>query len=85
MTASGGYIQNLIYGFGGLRLDERGLVEAYPPVLPPQWRSLEFRHLSVRGRLYDVLIDRGRNGHVQLRRTDVGIAASPTAAGSPNP
>ncbi len=85
VTASGGYIQNLIFGFGGLRLDERGLVEAYPPVLPPQWQSLKFRHLSFRGRLYDVLIDRDKSGHVHMRRTDAGIAAAQAAVGSSAP
>jgi trehalose/maltose hydrolase-like predicted phosphorylase len=69
ITASGGYLQNLIYGFGGLRIEEMGLVAAYPPVLPPEWRSLTLKHLSFRGQNYDIVIDRDRDGRVQLRRT----------------
>src|SRR5262249_39779461 len=40
LTGSGGYLQSLLYGFSGLRIREPGLVEAYPPVLPPTWNSL---------------------------------------------
>jgi hypothetical protein len=69
ITASGGYIQSLIYGFGGLRIEERGLVEAYPPVLPPEWKSLTLEHLSFRGRYHDIVIDRDPAGRVRLRRT----------------
>src|SRR5450631_121491 len=68
VTASGGYLQNLIYGFSGLRIEEMGLVAAYPPVLPPEWRSLTLKHLSFRGQNYDIVIDRDRDGRVQLRR-----------------
>ncbi|GAC1309840.1 MAG: glycosyl hydrolase family 65 protein [Steroidobacteraceae bacterium] len=69
VTASGGYLQNLIYGFGGLRVEEQGLREAYPPVLPPAWRSMRLEHVSFRGRHYDILVDRDISGRVRLRRT----------------
>src|SRR5262249_28653588 len=40
ITSSGGFLQNLIYGFSGLRIAEKGLAEAYAPVLPPEWKSM---------------------------------------------
>ena len=40
VTASGGFLQNLLYGFSGLRIEEQGLIEAYAPVLAPEWKSM---------------------------------------------
>jgi trehalose/maltose hydrolase-like predicted phosphorylase len=68
VTASGAYLQNLIYGFTGLRVQPKGLVEEYRPVLPREWKSLTFKHLSFRGHLFDIIIDRDEAGRVQLRR-----------------
>jgi trehalose/maltose hydrolase-like predicted phosphorylase len=68
VTASGAYLQNLIYGFSGLRVRANGLVAAYPPVLPPDWRSVTLKHLSFRDQRYDIVIDRDAAGHVRLRR-----------------
>jgi trehalose/maltose hydrolase-like predicted phosphorylase len=72
LTASGGYLQTLLYGFSGLRLAQQGLVAAYPPVLPPDWKSLTLKHLSLRGQFLDVVIDRDREGRVQLEQTTPG-------------
>jgi trehalose/maltose hydrolase-like predicted phosphorylase len=68
VTSSGAYLQNLIYGFSGLRIQPQGLVAAYPPVLPREWHSLTLKHLSFRGQLFDIVIDRDPAGRVQLRR-----------------
>jgi trehalose/maltose hydrolase-like predicted phosphorylase len=69
VTASGAYLQNLIYGFSGLRIQPQGLVAEYPPVLPAEWKSLRFNHLNFRGQLFDIVVDRDSAGRVQLRRT----------------
>jgi len=71
VTASGAYLQNLIYGFSGLRIQPKGLVAEYPPVLPPEWKSLTFNHLNFRGQLFDIVVDRDSAGRVQLRRTQL--------------
>ena len=68
LTGSGGYLQNLIYGFTGLRIREQGLIEAYPPVLPPSWNSLTLRNLRFRGQRLDVRIARDSAGVVRLTR-----------------
>ena len=68
LTGSGGYLQNLIYGFSGLRIREPGLVEAYAPVLPPGWNSLTLRNLSFRGQRLDIRIARDAAGLVRLTR-----------------
>ena len=68
ITASAGMLQNLIYGFTGLRLDEHGLRQAYPPILPPSWHALSLRDVSVRGRHYDITVARQGDGTVTLSR-----------------
>lgn len=77
VTASGGYLQTLIYGFGGLRIAEQGLREAYAPVLPADWKSMTMKNISYRGRRYDIVVARDPSGRVQLRRTPL----RPSAAG----
>jgi protein-glucosylgalactosylhydroxylysine glucosidase len=68
VTASGGFLQNLIYGFSGLRIEEKGLIGAYAPVLPPEWKSMTLKDITVRGQHYDIIIDRDAGGRVKLTR-----------------
>ncbi|MEW9572676.1 glycoside hydrolase family 65 protein [Rhodanobacter sp. Si-c] len=79
LTASGGMLQNILYGFTGLRIGPKGLVPAYPPMLPARWTALMLRNLAFRGRLYDISVRRGADGKPVLSMT-----AAPTS-GSPQP
>lgn len=79
LTASGGMLQNILYGFTGLRIAPEGLVPAYPPMLPARWTALTLRNLSFRGRLYDISVRRGADGKPVLAMT-----AAPST-GSPHP
>lgn len=68
LTASAGLLQNMVYGFTGLRILEQGLVEAHPPLLPPSWKSMTLRHVRFRNATYDITIDRDVNGKTRLTR-----------------
>lgn len=68
MAASGGLLQNIVYGFTGLRIREQGLVQAYPPLLPPTWTALTLRHIQFRGKDYDIELRRNAQGEVELMR-----------------
>lgn len=68
LTGSAGYLQALMYGFTGLRIREAGLVEAYPPMLPPGWSALTLRDVSFRGQRLDIRLARDRSGVVRLTR-----------------
>jgi trehalose/maltose hydrolase-like predicted phosphorylase len=68
ITSSGGFLQNLIYGFSGLRIQEKGLVGAYAPVLPPEWKSMTLKDIAFRGQHYDITIDRDASGRATLAR-----------------
>jgi protein-glucosylgalactosylhydroxylysine glucosidase len=57
VTGAGGFLQQVIFGYTGLRLGEHGLEPAFAPVLPSRIRRLVLRNLQVRGRRYDVVVD----------------------------
>ncbi len=56
LTAEGAFLQQVIFGFTGLRLTDDGLKAEYPPLLPPTWQSLELRGIKSRGKTYDVKV-----------------------------
>ena len=66
ITGSGGYLQSLIFGLTGLRIREAGLIDAFPPVLPPGWHSLTLRNISFRGRRLTISVTRAPGGAVRL-------------------
>jgi trehalose/maltose hydrolase-like predicted phosphorylase len=68
ITSSGGFVQNLLYGFSGLRIQMKGLVGAYAPVLPPAWKSMTLKDIAFRGQHYDITIDRDAGGRATLTR-----------------
>lgn len=68
MTASGGLLQNILYGFTCLRIEEQGLVQAYPPMLPAQWKGLTLKHITFRGRPMDITLQRDAGGNVTITR-----------------
>ncbi len=68
LTGSAGFVQSLVFGLTGLRIEENGLVEAYPPVLPAGWKSLTLKNVIFRGRRYDITVERNADGTPRLRR-----------------
>jgi trehalose/maltose hydrolase-like predicted phosphorylase len=68
LATSAGFVQSFIYGFSGLRIDEKGLTEVYAPVLPPTWKSLTLKHITFRGQHYDITFQRDVEGKVVLTR-----------------
>ncbi|RUL62142.1 glycoside hydrolase family 65 protein [Dyella dinghuensis] len=68
LATSAGFVQSMVYGLTGLRIDDKGLDAAYAPQLPPSWKSLTLRHVSFRGKLYDITVQRDASGKAQLTR-----------------
>jgi len=69
LASSAGFVQSFVYGFTGLRIEQDGLIAAYPPVLPPTWKSLLLKNISFRGRHYDIRISRNAAGAAVLTRS----------------
>jgi trehalose/maltose hydrolase-like predicted phosphorylase len=57
LTGAGGFLQQVIYGWTGLRIAEKGLEPVYPPLLPSRIRRLTLRNVYSRGKRYDVVVD----------------------------
>ena len=57
VTGAGGFLQQVIFGWTGLRLGEGGLEPAFPPLLPSSVKRLVLRNITVRGKRYDVTVD----------------------------
>jgi protein-glucosylgalactosylhydroxylysine glucosidase len=71
LATSAGFVQSFVYGLSGLRIDDKGLSEAYAPALPPQFKSITLRHITFRGKHYDITIDRDASGKAKLTRKAV--------------
>jgi trehalose/maltose hydrolase-like predicted phosphorylase len=69
LATSSGFLQSMIYGLTGLRIDDKGLDAAYAPVLPPNWTSLKLQRISFRGKQYDITVTRDAEGKATLTRT----------------
>ncbi|HKU78786.1 MAG TPA: glycosyl hydrolase family 65 protein, partial [Rhodanobacteraceae bacterium] len=68
LTGSAGFVQSLVYGLTGLRIEPSGLVQAYPPVLPSKWKSLTLTNVTFRGKRFDITVDRDASGKPRLQR-----------------
>jgi trehalose/maltose hydrolase-like predicted phosphorylase len=61
LTGAGGFLQQVIYGYTGLRFGSKGVEPKFPPILPSSVTRLVLRNVSIGGRRWDVTVDsRGR-------------------------
>jgi trehalose/maltose hydrolase-like predicted phosphorylase len=57
LTGAGSFLQQVIYGYTGLRLREQGLEPAFPPMLPSRITRLTLKNVFSRGKRYDIVVD----------------------------
>jgi trehalose/maltose hydrolase-like predicted phosphorylase len=57
VTGAGGFLQQVIFGYTGLRIGDGGLEPAFAPLLPSRVTRLVLRNFHSRGRRYDVVVD----------------------------
>jgi len=57
LTGAGGFLQQVIFGYTGLRLADDGLALRFGPVLPKHITRLVLHAVHVRGKAYDVVVD----------------------------
>ena len=56
LTGIGGFLQNFLYGFGGIRLREDGL--KVKPFLPDELLSITFKRIFFGGKAYRLTVER---------------------------
>lgn len=54
ITGAGGFLQQVIFGFTGLRLNEDGLTKKYSPMLPSSIQKLRLKNFHVRNKKFDL-------------------------------
>jgi trehalose/maltose hydrolase-like predicted phosphorylase len=57
LTGAGGFLQQFIYGYTGLRLTENGVAPKFKPILPSSIRKLTVHNVHSRGKRYDVIVE----------------------------
>jgi trehalose/maltose hydrolase-like predicted phosphorylase len=75
VTGAGAFLQQVIFGYSGLRFDDTGLRPAFKPLLPSGIERLVLRNFSVGGRRYDLIVERhgvrfNAKPELSLRRRD---------------
>ncbi|MGD0129725.1 MAG: glycoside hydrolase family 65 protein [Terriglobia bacterium] len=68
LSISAGFLENFIYGFTGLRFTDQGLSSVYPPVLPPGWKRVTLRGITVHNQWFDFIVSRDEAGKVHLEK-----------------
>ena len=68
LATSAGFLQSMVYGLTGLRIDDKGLDAAYAPTLPPNWKSLTLKRVNFQGKQYDITVERDGQGKATLVR-----------------
>jgi trehalose/maltose hydrolase-like predicted phosphorylase len=74
ITGAGAFLQQVIFGYTGLRLDESGLRPAFKPVLPAGIQRIILRNFSVRGVRQDIIVDREAVRVVLKPASDKGLS-----------
>ncbi len=59
LTGAGGFLQQVIFGWTGLRLTENGLEPKYKPMLPSNVRRLALKNFKFRNKKYDIYVEDG--------------------------
>jgi trehalose/maltose hydrolase-like predicted phosphorylase len=57
LTGAGGFLQQVIFGYTGMRLGVNGLVPEFPAILPSHITKLVLHDIHVRGKEYDIIVD----------------------------
>lgn len=59
LTGAGGFLQQVIFGWTGLRLTENGLEAKFKPMLPSGVKKLVLKNFKFRNKKYDVYVENG--------------------------
>ena len=68
LSLSGGFLENFLYGFTGLRFTDQGLTPVYAPVLPPAWKRVTIKTVKLHGQSFDFILSRDEAGKVHLEK-----------------
>ncbi len=64
LTGSGAFLQQVLFGYTGLRITDDGLKAVYPPMLPDGVTEMSITNVTSRGKVYDISV---KDGKTQMR------------------
>jgi glycosyl hydrolase family 65 len=70
LCVSGGFLENFLYGFTGLRFTADGLKQVYPALLPTHVERITLRNVADQGKQYDYIVEPDSSGKVTLTRKE---------------
>lgn len=59
LTGAGGLLQQVIFGYTGMRLGSDGLISRFQPMLPEGVREVRLKNINVRGKRFNVTVTDG--------------------------
>jgi len=60
LTGAGAFLQQVIYGYTGLRITDHGVIPKYKPLLPNGIKKLTLRNFTLNGEKYDIVVSNGK-------------------------
>jgi hypothetical protein len=60
ITGAGSFLQQVIFGYTGLRLTEEGLIEKYQPMLPENVKKLTLKNFTVDNKKCDIIVENNK-------------------------
>lgn len=60
LTGAGGFLQQVLFGYTGLRITEQGLIQKYQPMLPKGVNEVIIKGIHYRGMTYNILVKGGK-------------------------
>ena len=57
LTGAGSFLQQIIFGYTGLRITEAGIVEKYKPMLPENVNKLTLKNFIINNKKCDIVVE----------------------------
>ncbi|MGC8594579.1 MAG: hypothetical protein ACP5US_07980 [Candidatus Kryptoniota bacterium] len=60
LTGAGGFLQQVLFGYTGLRITDQGLIQKYQPMVPQGVREIIIKGIHYHGKNYNVFVKDGK-------------------------
>ncbi|MBK7104773.1 MAG: glycoside hydrolase family 65 protein [Ignavibacteriae bacterium] len=60
LTGAGSFLQQVIFGYTGLRITDEGIVEKYKPMLPEKVKKLTLKNFTINNQKCDIVIEKNK-------------------------
>lgn len=68
ITGAGAFLQQVIFGYTGLRLTDEGLIQKYKPMLPKNISLLTLKNFTIDNKIFDILVEKNKLKFIEKSR-----------------